>query len=122
MPEPACTMSSECTELDSSDGCVRGVCNNEVCESVLTDNGPLSSIDECDTECCEGECCAEGEVCQDGQCINLCAGVTCSDVCTGICNKSTGSCEYTVGESCQPLPECSTGTCSAAGLCLGVIC
>jgi len=115
-------MSSECTELDSSDGCVRGVCNNEVCESVLTDNGPLSSIDECDTECCEGECCAEGEVCQDGQCINLCAGVTCSDVCTGICNKSTGSCEYTVGESCQPLPECSTGTCSAAGLCLGVIC
>jgi len=57
IPELTCTMSSECSDLDSSDGCVRGVCNNGVCESVLTPIGNKS--DGCDTECCEGECCAD---------------------------------------------------------------
>ena len=57
-------MSSECSDLDSSDGCMRGVCNNAVCESVTETNG--NPTDGCDTECCDGECCPVDTRCFPG--------------------------------------------------------
>ena len=64
VPELECVTNDECSELNNDDGCVRGECNNEVCESVLSQNGNQS--DGCDTECCNGECCAEGQSCFPG--------------------------------------------------------
>lgn len=83
------------------------------------------------------DCAAQGEVCQDGACVDLCQGVTCprpSNTCdgsvsvrytgAGACDPRDGLCDYGSAEQrtdCGAFRQvCRAGAC--VDLCLGVTC
>jgi hypothetical protein len=89
-----CTSDSDCSELNSADGCTTGTCKNGRC--TKKNQGPTQCMTT-DSRRARGIC-ANGTCVCSPSCNGRCSG---SDGCNGTCNEPCGS-----GEECGPGGTC----------------
>lgn len=91
-----CVSDSDCSELNSQDGCTTGTCKGGRCAKKNQD--PM--------QCTTADFRRARGTCQDGVC-------TCNPNCSGRCSGSDG-CNGSCNEQCDPGQQCGpTGTCQA---------
>ncbi len=141
---------TDCADLDGI--CTDGVCRTDLCDGVTCDTVPeptcrgnvavTASAGSCrrDGVCVYPEsrvdCAALGFVCEDGGCVDRCAGVSCEDAAAPYCDRNIavtpegpgvcafGTCEYAESRvNCSSLGLfCEAGACVASSPCRGVVC
>lgn len=99
-----CTTDLECEGTATQGACMASKCIDGSC--IIE---PASDGTECATDSLAGNACVLSTLCDKGQCVAL-DEITCpsDDSCTeGICNASTGICEYFALPNCESAPPCN---------------